>query len=350
MNKNLPAFSGIDSYFIEFNKKFKKIFDNPEAHEEPLPGDWDTKLNLFQKMIVLKSIRPDKITQAVQRFITEQIGKKFIDPPTFDLDACFNDSSNITPLVFVLSAGSDPIADFKKYAEDKDMSKRLDMISLGQGQGKKAEKLIEEYRVRGGWALLQNCHLALSFMSTLERIVEQLTESNHPDFRLWLTSMPSPKFPVSTLQNSVKMTLEPPSGLRSNLLRTYSILNNKELNDCNKPKEYKKLLFGFAFFHAIVQDRRKFGAIGWNIQYAFMQEEFTCCKMQLQNFLNVYDEVPFKVLNILGAEVNYGGRVTDDKDIRLINNILQRFIQKGILEDGFKFSDSGIYQSIPAGS
>lgn len=172
MNKNLPAFSGIDSYFIEFNKKFKKIFDNPEAHEEPLPGDWDTKLNLFQKMIVLKSIRPDKITQAVQKFITEQIGKKFIDPPTFDLDACFNDSSNITPLVFVLSAGSDPIADFKKYAEDKDMSKRLDMISLGQGQGKKAEKLIEEYRVRGGWALLQNCHLALSFMSTLERIVE----------------------------------------------------------------------------------------------------------------------------------------------------------------------------------
>jgi hypothetical protein len=41
----LPTFKGIDTYFIEFNKKFKKIFDAPEAHEEPLPGDWNTKLN-----------------------------------------------------------------------------------------------------------------------------------------------------------------------------------------------------------------------------------------------------------------------------------------------------------------
>lgn len=62
---HLPAYKGIDTYFIEFNKKFKKVFDSPEAHEEPLPGDWNNKLNSFQKMIVLKAIRPDKIALAV---------------------------------------------------------------------------------------------------------------------------------------------------------------------------------------------------------------------------------------------------------------------------------------------
>lgn len=44
---HLPIFKGIDNYFIEFNKKFKKIFDSPEAQDEPLPGDWNTKLNSF---------------------------------------------------------------------------------------------------------------------------------------------------------------------------------------------------------------------------------------------------------------------------------------------------------------
>ena len=44
---HLPALKGIDTYFIEFNKKFKKIFDSPEAHTEPLPGEWDHKLNSF---------------------------------------------------------------------------------------------------------------------------------------------------------------------------------------------------------------------------------------------------------------------------------------------------------------
>jgi dynein heavy chain len=69
------------------------------------------------------------------------------------------------------------------------------------------------------------------------------------------------------------MTMDPPTGLRSNLLRTNANLENKELNDCAKPKELKKLLFAFSFFHAIVQDRNKIGPIGWNIPYAFTNED-----------------------------------------------------------------------------
>jgi len=55
-------------------------------------------------------------------------------------------------------------------------------------------------------------------------------------------------------------------------------------------------------------------------------------------------------LVILGADVNYGGRVTDDKDVRLIKAILQRFVTEKCVEVGFKYSDSGIYKTIPAGS
>jgi dynein heavy chain len=51
-------------------------------------------------------------------------------------------------------------------------------------------------------------------------------------------------------------------------------------------------------------------------------------------------------LNVLGADVNYGGRVTDDKDIRLIQSIMRRFMNVGAEEVGFKFSDSGIYKTI----
>lgn len=71
---------------------------------------------------------------AIQDFITEKIGKDFIDPPTFNLAACYKDSSNISPLIFVLSAGSDPIADFKKYAAEFGMPESdIYSISLGQG-------------------------------------------------------------------------------------------------------------------------------------------------------------------------------------------------------------------------
>jgi len=142
------------------------------------------------------------------------MGKQFIEPPTFSITKSFKDASVTVPLNFVLSPGSDPVADFMRFAEEMNMSKKFDAISLGRGQDKKAENCINENSSRGGWALLMNCHLASSFMPKLEHIVENLDDSSHRDFRLWMTSMPSAAFPVSVLQNSVKMTLEPPSGLK----------------------------------------------------------------------------------------------------------------------------------------
>jgi dynein heavy chain len=133
MDRDLPAFKGITEYFREYNKKFKKIFDSLEAHEEPIPGDWNTSLNSFEKIILLKVIRPDAVTKAIQNFIIEKIGQKYVEPPTFRLDACFGDSANVTPLVFVLSSGSDPIAFFNKYAKEIGMDTRCQTISLGSG-------------------------------------------------------------------------------------------------------------------------------------------------------------------------------------------------------------------------
>jgi len=146
MDSTLPVFKGITDYFINFNKKFKKIFDSPEAHEEPMPGEWNNKLNSFQKMILLKAIRPDKVTMAVQNYIIEKIGEKYVKPPTFRLDNCFKDSAAETPLVFVLSQGSDPVTSFMNFVNEMEMGSRKDMISLGQGQAKKAEKMINEAR------------------------------------------------------------------------------------------------------------------------------------------------------------------------------------------------------------
>lgn len=58
----------------------------------------------------------------------------------------------------------------------------------------------------------------------------------HQDFRLWLTSLPSNHFPVSILQNSSKMTIEPPRGVKANLLKSYISFSDDFLNSCPKVK------------------------------------------------------------------------------------------------------------------
>ena len=80
-------------------------------------------------------------------------------------------------------------------------------------------------------------------------------------FLFLLCSMPDPKFPVSVLQDGLKMTNEPPKGLRANLRASYYKLDNEQLDDCSRPHEYKKLLYSLSFFHAVMIERKKYG--GW---------------------------------------------------------------------------------------
>jgi dynein heavy chain len=198
--------------------------------------------------------------------------------------------------MLVLSKGSDPTKAFNEYAKVMKMDRKVRMLSLGQGQGPKALSMMEEATQKGNWVLLQNCHLFLSWLPELERVVESLSpETVHKDFRLWLTSMPAPSFPVSVLQSAVKMTNEPPKGLKANLRSAYFKLNNDLLNVTRKPVEYKKLLFGLSFFHAVVQERRLFGPLGWNIPYEFNDTDLDISKGQLELFLDQYDETPWKV-------------------------------------------------------
>jgi dynein heavy chain, axonemal len=107
----------------------------------------------------------------------------------------------------------------------------------------------------------------------------------HPDYRLWLTSAPSPAFPVPVLQGGLKLTNEPPKGLKANMTRSLTDLGER-YEGCTKPKEYKKLVFALAYFHAAILERRKYGAIGWNIAYEWMNSDFNTSELNLRMYLD----------------------------------------------------------------
>jgi dynein heavy chain len=181
---------------------------------------------------------------AIQDYVSTYLGEKFIEPQTSDVSAIYKESNSCSPLIFVLSPGADPAASLYKFAEEMRFSKKLSSISLGQNQGSRAETLIKEACERGMWVLLQNCHLSPSWMPALDKIVDAFSPDKvHREFRLWLTSMPTPKFPVSILQNGVKMTVEPPNGIKANLMRNYATYNEEFLNSCSKPFDFKGSIF-----------------------------------------------------------------------------------------------------------
>jgi dynein heavy chain len=344
------AFSGLTTDLLS-SSEWQHFALQDAVHEAKLPGRWEEKLTPFQRMLVVKSLRENSLQLCVRRFVDNELGSLYTMSPAFDLLSSFKDSQKTTPIIFVLSSGADPTDSLVKFARDFEYEERLHFISLGQGQGEKAERLIKHGRESGDWVCLQNCHLAASWMPALERIQElQDADSTDDMYRLWLTAMPSPTFPVPVLQSGIKITNEPPKGLRANLSRTFQDISHEVYEGCTKSREFKKLLFGLAFFHAAILERRKFGPIGWNIPYEWMDSDFQVSREQVQMYLESQPGVPWITLTYIIAEVNYGGRVTDDKDVRLISAFLMRYFNEGLLEDGYKLSPVDMYYAPAEGS
>ncbi|CAH8499452.1 unnamed protein product [Schistosoma intercalatum] len=344
----LASFHGIVTSFEQYSRDWNLWYTSAEPENSSLPGEWDNTLNEFQRMLIVRSLRPDRVSFCATRFIVNNLGSRFIEPPVLDMKQVVDDSSTRTPLIFVLSPGVDPTAGLLQLADNCGMSKKFHALSLGQGQSPIATRLIKEGIREGNWIFLANCHLSLSWMPALDKIVEQLgMEEIHTDFRLWLSSSPNAAFPISILQAGIKMTTEPPKGLRSNMKRLYHLIKEDQFSLCQKPEKYKKLLFSLCYFHSVLLERKKFLMLGWNIPYEFNDSDFEVSEHLLTNYLGQYDETPWDALRYLIADINYGGHVTDDWDRRLLNTYISDYFRDEVLREPFYKLSSLPYYYIP---
>jgi len=345
-------FSGLISSMRnpDLHRKWQQWLQSSEVSELPLPSPFE-ELSPFARLLFIKITRFPHLQMASRVFVaSHEVGRLIATPKPTSLVDVYNDSDASTPIIFVLSSGADPSELLFRFARDRGMEHKLLTLSLGQGQGERAQTLIREALKNGNWVLLQNCHLASSWMPQLEAIVETFDHDDHPDFRLWLTSMPSPTFPVSVLQRGLKITNEPPRGIKANLTRSYTnVIREEELEKHARPHIWKKLAFGLAFFHATIQERRKFGPLGWNKRYDWNDSDLVTSVKIVSDMLTQHEHVPWDALTYLCGEICYGGRVTDSWDRRCLMVILSKFFTPSIEKDDYRFSDSGKYYAPPIG-
>ncbi|ORX87336.1 hypothetical protein BCR32DRAFT_215454 [Anaeromyces robustus] len=349
MSEALPDLKFVELSLKSNSSEWHEFMNADEPFESSLPGGRESELSDIQKLIIIKVLREEMVVPSIITFIKKNIGKEFIDSIPLDISLIYKDTSVQTPLIFILSTGSDPTQILVKFSQSKEIKyeNRLHIISLGQGQGPIAENLVRKAQLNGDWVFLQNCHLAKSWMNRLETIVKELSENTegiNPDFRLYLSSMPSTIFPISVLQEGVKVTNEPPKGLKANLARSFADIDTDTYEGCiQNAAKFKKLLFGICFFNAVIHERKKFGPLGWNILYDWSTADLEVSITMLKNMMNDYQTIQWDALLYLTGEITFGGRVTDDWDRRALKCILRKYYCKEILGNKYLLSPNGVY-------
>lgn len=128
-----------------------------------------------------------------------------------------------------------------------------------------------------------NCHLVPDWMDELEYLCEDLNQdSTNQDFRLWLTSRPTERFSVPTLQLGVKVAIEEPTTVKSSISRhlnpekTFAAKFNKQSS------AHKKASFAVSLFHAAISERITYRHCGWNQDYNFGETDYDLCMSHVE--------------------------------------------------------------------
>ncbi|XP_028390419.1 dynein heavy chain 9, axonemal isoform X1 [Phyllostomus discolor] len=336
---SMEEFNNLDRDIEGSAKSWKKFVESECPEKEKFPQEWKNKTAL-QRLCMMRAMRPDRLTYAMRHFVEETLGSKYAVGRALDFAASFEESGPATPVFFILSPGVDPLKDVENQGKKLGYTfnnKNFHNVSLGQGQEVVAEATLDLAAQKGHWVILQNIHLVAKWLSTLEKKLEELSENSHPEFRVFISAEPAPSpeghiIPQGILENSIKITNEPPTGMHANLHKALDNFTQDTLEMCSRETEFKSILFALCYFHAVVAERRKFGPQGWNRSYPFNTGDLTISVNVLYNFLEANAKVPYDDLRYLFGEIMYGGHITDDWDRKLCRTYLEEFIKPEMLE------------------
>ncbi|XP_019220092.2 LOW QUALITY PROTEIN: dynein heavy chain 11, axonemal [Oreochromis niloticus] len=338
----IEGFSGLDRDIESSPNRWRKIVESSCPENERLPQDWKNMSSL-QRLIILRALRPDRMTYTLRKFVEESMGAKYVDSARLEFEKLFEDSGPSTPVFFILSPGVDPLRDVEKLGLKLGFSidqGTLHNVSLGQGQEIVAERVLRNASKHGHWVILQNVHLVAQWLPSLDALLETTAVVSHPSYRVFITGEPAPcpeqhVIPRGILENAIKITNEPPTGMNASLHAALSNFSQDTLDMCSREQEFNSMLFSLCFFHSCVTERRKFGPRGWNNNYPFSTGDLTISANVLYNYLETNTktmQVPWEDLCYLFGEIMYGGHITDDWDRRLCKTYLQEFMHPKMFE------------------
>lgn len=286
------------------------------------------------------------------------LGNKYIEPITDTVESIYREMDYMTPVIYLLSSGADPTDSIEILARKKRID--IECVSMGEGQDVVALRAINSAIINGSWVLLQNGHLGLEFMHNLEDTFIKLRQPDSNcsnDFRLFITTEPHPKFSIGLLQMSLKVTNEPPKGLSAGLQRSYNVLIDQDKLERIEHSTWRILLYTTCFLHSIIQERRKFGALGWCVPYEFNEGDLNATLMFIEKHLDFNfkmnqnngnnNTISWNTIQYMTAEVQYGGRITDSIDRRLFLAYTETWLCSTTLFSTFSFNPERVINKIP---
>lgn len=141
----MEDFRNLDRDIENNAKRWRKFVEAEAPEKEKFPQEWKKK-DALQRLCMMRCLRPDRMTYAVQTFVEEKLGSKYVENRSVEFAKSFEESGPSTPIFFILSPGVNPLKDVEALGKKlgfTQLDKNFHNVSLGQGQEVVAEDAME---------------------------------------------------------------------------------------------------------------------------------------------------------------------------------------------------------------
>ncbi|XP_053164065.1 cytoplasmic dynein 2 heavy chain 1 isoform X1 [Hemicordylus capensis] len=305
-------------------------FSRSSTCEQDFPSIIANRLSLFQQVLVVQAVRPDRLQSAMALFACKALGTKELSPPPLNLKRLYKETLEIEPILIIISPGADPSQELQELASVERNGDCYHQVAMGQGQADLAIQTVKECARNGEWLCLKNLHLVVSWLPILEKELNNLQPQ--PGFRLWLTAEVHPKFSPILLQSSLKITYEAPPGLKKNLMRTYESWTPEQISKKGNMSR-AHALFSLAWFHAACQERRNYIPQGWTKFYEFSLSDLRAGYDIIDRLFDGPKGFQWEFVHGLLENAIYGGRIDNYFDMRVLRSYLEQFFNSRVIAD-----------------
>ncbi|CAA9989483.1 dynein beta chain, putative [Plasmodium knowlesi strain H] len=450
--ERLKNFEGFINSFVKSIREWRRWFNFLEVENYVLPDEWEFNLNSFQKLIIIKILRPDRLNKAIENLVYANISYNDIQVDHMNFEFILRASNNMDPLTIIYKNNFDPFQYVYNYALEN--NQKLKNLTLTDQNIHFVYHYLRDAMEKGHILFISNLHNSVQNLHKLAKIIEnvlsisstsgltlstssdeigsdantvgltntaseqreeiskleetekdsteggnhlenvqvddghmnrlsssekadslpynalideeygsspggntlgndiQLLEGGnhgkipvHPNFRLFLSCLPSEKFPTELLQKSIIVILEEPPNVKKSISILFKEQWELEENKNIQLNKYKKLLLSLFWFHSILNNRKKFYNLGWNSEnYFFNNKDIMLSKYISQIFFNKnVKEIYWPYFHYYICDIIYGSKINDSFDKELLNIYANEFFNNNIFKGKYIFSNCSNY-------
>lgn len=337
----LKEFQGLrDSIFVKESNVWKPFFTECSETDALFPESWNSRLNSFQKLILIFKLRPDLFPNQVVKLTETVLGAEYAQilksSRLTDLKQIYNDpaihvDSCATSIIFFMNtqqnpAISNPRSSVEALATAQQPPAKFYSLSLSPRNAQLSTKLLNTAATKGQWVYLDNCQLNNLYLYELEQFLK-LT-CFHRNFKLWLCTKSCSNFPQHIAQSSIKVAVEAPFTFSTSMKRLHQKMQDY-INSTDISENLKQLIYGLCYLHCKLQEKVNMETTQQNSLFLpiLLDSDFEVALSILQVFTEKYQhpvsQFPWWALKYM-LELQYGNHYTTNLSRQSFLQQLQR--------------------------